>query len=70
MYFSVFGMNWQLSRAIGPVLGGLLFSHYGGKVMFAIVGVILIAAGIAQTRYIRNLNRRQEEPAVEGVLQA
>lgn len=70
LYFSVFGMNWQLSRAIGPVLGGLLFSHYGGKVMFAIVGVILIAAGIAQTRYIRNLNRRQEERAVEGVLQA
>ncbi|MCY9660717.1 MFS transporter [Paenibacillus chondroitinus] len=69
LYFSVFGMNWQLSRAIGPVLGGLLFSHYGGKVMFAVVGVILIAAGIAQTRYIRSLNRKQEEPAVEGVLQ-
>ncbi|MBA2940662.1 MFS transporter [Paenibacillus sp. CGMCC 1.16610] len=69
LYFSVFGMNWQLSRAIGPVLGGLLFSHYGGKVMFAVVGVILIAAGIAQTRYIRGLNRKQEESAVEGVLQ-
>lgn len=70
LYFSVFGMNWQLSRAIGPILGGLLFSHYGGKVMFAVVGVILIAAGIAQARYIRSLNRKEEEPVIEGVLQA
>lgn len=70
LYFSVFGMNWQLSRAIGPILGGLLFSHYGGKVMFAVVGVILVASGIAQARYIRNLNRKEKEPVIEGVLQA
>lgn len=69
LYFSVFGMNWQLSRAIGPILGGLLFSHYGGKVMFAVVGVILVAAGIAQARYIRQLNRKEKEPVIEGVLQ-
>jgi MFS family permease len=54
-YFSVFGMNWQLSRTIGPMLGGLLFSHYGGKVMFAVLSVIIVIAGIAQTRYIRNI---------------
>ncbi|MBP1962687.1 MDR family MFS transporter [Paenibacillus aceris] len=70
LYFSVFGMNWQLSRAIGPILGGLVFSHYGGKMMFAILGVILVVAGIAQTRYIRSLNRKQEELAIEGALQA
>lgn len=70
LYFSVFGMNWQLSRAIGPILGGLLFSHYGGKVMFAILGVILLVAGIAQARYIRSLNRKQEEPALEAAMQA
>lgn len=70
LYFSVFGMNWQLSRAIGPILGGLVFSHYGGKMMFAILGVILVVAGIAQTRYIRNLNRKQEELALEAALQA
>ncbi|MDD9271151.1 MDR family MFS transporter [Paenibacillus sp. GCM10023248] len=70
LYFSVFGMNWQLSRAIGPILGGLLFSHFGGKVMFAILGVILVIAGIAQSRYIRSLNRKEEEPALEAALQA
>ncbi|MEC0230642.1 MDR family MFS transporter [Paenibacillus alba] len=69
-YFSIFGMNWQVSRALGPVLGGLLFSHYGGKVMFGILGVILVIAGIAQTRYIRGLNRSQQESRAKAVLQA
>ncbi|SDO82501.1 Predicted arabinose efflux permease, MFS family [Paenibacillus sp. yr247] len=68
-YFSVFGMNWQLSRTIGPMLGGLLFSHYGGKVMFAVLSVIILIVGIAQTRYIRNINRKQEEPVIEAALQ-
>ncbi|KRE45794.1 MDR family MFS transporter [Paenibacillus sp. Soil724D2] len=68
-YFSVFGMNWQLSRAIGPILGGLLFSHYGGKMMFAVLAVIILLAGIAQSRYIRSLNHKKEEPIIEAALQ-
>ena len=68
-YFSVFGMNWQLSRAIGPILGGLLFSHYGGKMMFAVLAAIILIAGIAQTRYIRSLNHKKEEPIIEAALQ-
>ncbi|WP_261304498.1 MDR family MFS transporter [Paenibacillus andongensis] len=68
-YFSVFGMNWQLSRAIGPILGGLLFSHFGGKVMFAVVAAIILLAGIAQSRYIRSLNHKKEEPIIEAALQ-
>ena len=68
-YFSVFGMNWQLSRAIGPILGGLLFSHYGGKMMFAVLAAIILIAGIAQTRYIRRLNHKKEEPTIEAALQ-
>ncbi|MCY9669662.1 MFS transporter [Paenibacillus alginolyticus] len=68
-YFSVFGMNWQLSRAIGPILGGLLFSHFGGKVMFAVLSAIILLAGIAQSRYIRSLNHKKEEPIIEAALQ-
>ena len=68
-YFSVFGLNWQLSRTIGPVLGGLLFTHYGGKFMFAVLGVVILTAGIAQTRYIRSLNDKHEEPVIEAPLQ-
>ncbi|MDF2647787.1 MAG: transporter [Paenibacillus sp.] len=68
-YFSVFGMNWQLSRAIGPILGGLLYSHYGGKMMFAVLAAIILIAGIAQTRYIRRLNHKKEEPTIEAALQ-
>ncbi|GGA07142.1 MFS transporter [Paenibacillus marchantiophytorum] len=63
-YFSIFGMNWQLSRAIGPVLGGFLFTHYGGKMMFILLGVLLLFAGFAQTMYVRNLNRKQDELAL------
>ncbi|NRF95458.1 MFS transporter [Paenibacillus frigoriresistens] len=68
-YFSVFGMNWQLSRAIGPILGGLLFSHFGGKVMFAVLSAIILLAGIAQSRYIRSLNHKKEDPIIEAALQ-
>ena len=68
-YFSVFGMNWQLSRAIGPILGGLLFSHFGGKMMFAVLAAIILIAGIAQSRYIRSLNHKKEEPIIEAALQ-
>ncbi|MGO4269022.1 MDR family MFS transporter [Paenibacillus sp. TAF58] len=68
-YFSVFGMNWQISRAIGPILGGLLFSHFGGKVMFAFLAAIILLAGIAQSQYIRSLNHKKEEPTIEAALQ-
>ncbi|MBD0383587.1 MDR family MFS transporter [Paenibacillus sedimenti] len=69
-YFSVYGMNWQVSRAVGPVLGGLIFSHFGGEFMFTALSVVIVISGIAQTVYIRNLHQKQDKPAAEVALQA
>ncbi|NEW09846.1 MFS transporter [Paenibacillus sp. SYP-B3998] len=68
-YFSVHGMNWQVSRAVGPVLGGLIFSHFGGAFMFAALSVVIVITGIAQTMYIRKLHQKQAEPPAEMALQ-
>jgi MFS family permease len=68
-YFSVHGMNWQVSRAAGPVLGGLIFSHFGGQFMFVALSVVIVVAGVAQTLYIRNLHRKKAEATAEVVLQ-
>lgn len=48
-YFSIYGMNWQLSRAVGPVLGGFLFSRAGGEVLFTCLTAVIAAAGVAMT---------------------
>ncbi|MFD0696031.1 MDR family MFS transporter [Paenibacillus sp. GCM10027628] len=69
-YFSVYGLNWQVSRAAGPVLGGLIFSHFGGEFMFSALSALIVITGIAQTMYIRNLHQRQAKSAAEAVLQA
>lgn len=60
-YFSIYGLNWQLSRAVGPFLGGLLFTQYGGGHTFGWLAILLSAAGIFQFRLIRQVERKPEE---------
>jgi MFS family permease len=52
-FFSVFGMSWQLSRALGPVIGGIILSAFGGETMFLIVGVVIALAGFFQYSLMR-----------------
>lgn len=52
-YFSVFGMNWQLSRAVGPVLGGLLMSSFSGEGMFLLISAAICVAGVAIIAVVR-----------------
>jgi MFS family permease len=54
-YFSVFGANHMLSRAVGPILGGLLLSWSNGEILFTVLAVLLVVAGIAQYRVVRRL---------------
>ncbi|WP_373229446.1 MDR family MFS transporter [Cohnella sp.] len=54
-YFSVYGASHLLSRGLGPILGGLLLSWSGGEVLFTVLAVLLIVAGIAQYRMMRNV---------------
>jgi predicted MFS family arabinose efflux permease len=50
-YFSLFGLHWDISRTLGPLLGGLVFVTYGGGVLFDVLAVVLLLGGMAQ--YVR-----------------
>jgi MFS family permease len=64
-YFSVYGMNWQLARAIGPVIGGFLLSRFSGEFMFTTLAAVILIAGIAQTLLIKRLNPHQVQVTKE-----
>jgi MFS family permease len=64
-YFSVYGMNWQLSRAIGPVVGGLLMSRFSGEFMFTCLAGVILISGIAQTLMIRGMHKHQAKISTE-----
>ncbi len=59
-YFSIYGLNWQLSKAIGPVLGGLLFTHAGGGFLFGVLAILLLVAGVFQFRLIYGVEQRKK----------
>lgn len=52
-YFSIFGMNWQLGRAVGPVLGGLVMTAFGGEAMFLALSAAIGVAGIVIVAVVR-----------------
>jgi MFS family permease len=53
-YFSVYGASHLLARGLGPILGGLLLSWINGEVLFTVLAVLLVFAGFAQYRVVRN----------------
>ncbi|MFC0215195.1 MDR family MFS transporter [Paenibacillus chartarius] len=52
-YFSIFSLNWQLARAVGPVLGGLLMNAVGGEAMFSLLGLLIAGAGFGMVAVVR-----------------
>jgi MFS family permease len=65
-YFSIYGMNWQLSRAIGPVVGGFLMTRFSGGTMFTILAGVILIAGMAQTWIIREVHEKTEVKSAEN----
>ncbi len=45
-YFSIFGMNWGVAKSIGPLLGGIVFTHAGGLALFFAISALLLLAGL------------------------
>jgi len=62
-YFSIYGLNLQLARAIGPVLSGLSFAHFGGEITFGIIGMLLLLSGIVQYRVINSIYHKRKQAA-------
>ncbi|MEJ8546233.1 MDR family MFS transporter [Brevibacillus borstelensis] len=45
-YFSIFGLHWRVSEALGPFLGGVLLTAFSGRVMYVFFALLLIVAGL------------------------
>ncbi|MDF2926248.1 MAG: transporter [Paenibacillaceae bacterium] len=56
-YFSIYGMNWQISRGLGPVLGGIILSHLNGQYLFSLMSAILLVAGVSMVRLARKISQ-------------
>lgn len=59
-YASIYGLSWQLPRAIGPLLGGALFEVFEGQVTFAFFGCLLLVAGACQHLLLKRIAARIE----------
>jgi len=57
-YFSIFSMNWGISKSLGPILGVTIFAHLGGLVMFMILSCLLLISGVS-VYYVTNTARKQ-----------
>lgn len=46
-YFAIFNMRNNISKTIGPLLGGLIFAHFGGLPLFLSISGLLLIGGLA-----------------------
>ena len=67
-YFSIFGMNWGLSKSFGPILGAVIFAHQGGLVLFITLSCLLLVSGVS-TYLLTNATQKHlivEETATQA----
>lgn len=58
LYFALYGSHWDISRTIGPFIGGLFLIHFGGDVLFYFVMCLLIIGGIGQFFFVKTIQRK------------
>ncbi|MCR8643966.1 MFS transporter [Paenibacillus sp. N1-5-1-14] len=47
LYFSIHGTHWDISRSIGPIVGGMIFVQAGGASIFTLTAILLVACYFA-----------------------
>lgn len=55
-YFSIYSLNWQISRGLGPILFGFVYKEWSGEAAFTIITLLLLAAGAGQYLLLRRLS--------------
>lgn len=63
LYFSIYGIHWDISRTCGPVIGAVLLSKLNGSMLFYICACFLLVGGIVQALFVQNLERKKTEKA-------
>ncbi|PFK37418.1 MFS transporter [Bacillus cereus] len=59
LYFSIYGIHWDISRTCGPVIGAMILSHVNGNTLFYICACLLIIGGIVQTYFVSSVERNK-----------
>jgi len=59
LYFSIYGLHWDISRTCGPVIGAVLLSKLNGSMLFYICACFLVVGGIIQAMFIQNIERNK-----------
>ncbi|WP_245884575.1 MDR family MFS transporter [Tumebacillus permanentifrigoris] len=52
-YFAVFGANWGICGALGPILGAFAFLHIGGAWWYTIIAGLLVVVAFTQSRNVK-----------------
>ncbi|PEM64141.1 MFS transporter [Bacillus pseudomycoides] len=61
LYFSIYGIHWDISRTCGPVIGAMILGHVNGSTLFYICACLLIIGGIIQTYFVSSVERNKEK---------
>ncbi|NUU63555.1 MDR family MFS transporter [Paenibacillus agri] len=52
--FAIYGMGPQVSRALGPLLGGIVLDLWNGTALFVLIAFFTLIMGRIQSRLLRN----------------
>ncbi|WP_459502992.1 MDR family MFS transporter [Bacillus sp. C1] len=61
LYFSIYGIHWDISRTCGPAIGAVILSHVSGSILFYICACLLIMGGIVQTYFVYSVERNKSK---------
>lgn len=66
-YFSIFSMNWGISKSLGPILGAVIFAHQGGLFLFMTLSCLLLVSGVS-TYYLTRVQVGTVLPCIDDTL--
>ncbi|MYL32610.1 MFS transporter [Pontibacillus yanchengensis] len=58
-YFALFGLHWDISRSVGPLLGSGILSALGGRNLFFVVFLLVVLGFFSQTRAFTSISEKQ-----------
>ncbi|WP_026591057.1 MDR family MFS transporter [Bacillus sp. UNC437CL72CviS29] len=61
LYFSIYGIHWDISRTCGPVIGAMVLGYVNGSTLFYICACLLIIGGIIQTYFVSSVERNKSK---------
>lgn len=57
-FYAVYGLHWDISRAIGPLAGGMILASFGGEVIFYFLAACILTTGLCLTYTIDKLEHK------------